>query len=479
MMGRIWLTSCLPEDAAYLRNEIEGRECAPRIVRVAELEHLAPIARALTDENIAAAIGARGVRVERITDVVGELARDARTEDIVVMVDSEEPGDIAHYFYAGATEVIATGNASAAPSAERKDKVCMGGNRVDNDSSGEPVGDDEAPPWCGGGDVGAVTATSERDSSDAAGPAPAESTDEPSAVQETGTAASEPPCDSGHRAPLVTVVSGRGGVGKSTITTAIAICAARAGLRVAVLDLDLMSGVLAANLGLDAFTGLEGLTVHAKDGELVEQDIEATAMRIGPGLTLWGPCSLPEHAELVGKPVEQLAEKLRSLADVILVDTACMWGDAAAMAVGACDRCLIVGSMGSAQIASAKRVIELASRLGVPKTRMTCVFNRVGARGCGEEQALHFEMGVALRSRARIAYGGDEVAGMASFGHFDRLMAGAGPFAQSIRAFTGKLMQELGCPIDRWLLDGEQNRAADGDRPRIRLPWSQRAGEDR
>lgn len=218
---------------------------------------------------------------------------------------------------------------------------------------------------------------------------------------------------------------------------------------------------------------------HMAGDELAEQDIEATAMRIGPGLTLWGPCSLPEHAELVGKPVEQLVEKLRGLADVILVDTSSSWGDAAAMAVAACDRCLVVGSSGSSQIVSAKRIIELAGRLGVPKTRMTCVFNRVGARNCGEEQALHFEMGVSLRSRIRIAYGGDEVASMASFGHLDRLMAGSGPFAQSIRACTGKLMQELGCPIDRWLLDEEQRRAAEEDRPKIRLPWSQKAGETR
>ena len=487
-MGRIWLTSCLPEDAAYLRNEIECRECAPRIVRVAELERLTSIARALIDEEIAAAIGARGFGADRVVCAVGELARGARAEDIVVVADSENPGDIARYFYAGATEVIAAGNASADPDAEYKGKACMGGERVDNDFSSEPVDDEEAPPWCGGGDIGAGAAKAGSDSPAMTASAPGEPVPEASAARvaskvapasssSSASTGGDPSSHDGHRAPLVTIVSGRGGVGKSTITAAIAICAARAGLRVAVLDLDLMCGVLAANLGLDTFTGLEGLTAHSNGGDLAEQDIEATAMRIGPGLTLWGPCTLPEHAELVGKPVEQLVEKLRGLADVILVDTASAWGDAAAMTVAACDRCLIVGSVGSAQIASAKRVIELAARLGVPKTRMTCVFNRVGARGCGEEQALHFEMGVSLHSRSRIAYGGDEVSGMVSFGHFDHLMAGSGSFAQSIRSFTGKLMQELGCPIDRWLLDGEQTRVADEDRPRIRLPWAQKAGD--
>ena len=508
MMGRIWLTSCLREDALLLRREIEAREHAPRIVRLHELERLVPVARALADEGVAAAIGVRGFGVDRIERVVGDLAREACADDIVVVADSENPGDIARFFFAGATEVIAAGDASAVPDADCKGSACMGGDRVDNDSTGEPADDDEVPPWCGGGDTGVRAANAGSDSPAPAAQCPVEETPEaakanavpaPAAqcpVEETPEAAkanavpapaqpaavpqaSDAPESDGHRAPLVTVVSGRGGVGKTTITAAIAVCAARAGLRVAVLDLDLMCGVLAANLGLDAFTGFEGLTAHAVGDALTERDIEATAMRIGPGLTLWGPCALPEHAELMGKPIEQLVGKLRGLADVIMVDTGSSWGDAAAMAVAACDRCLVVGSAGASQVLSAKRIVELAGRLGVPRTRMTCVFNRVGARGCGEEQALHFEMSVSLRSRSRIAFGGDEVSDMASFGHLDRLMAGAGPFAQSIRAFTGKLMQELGCPIDRWLLDEEQHRPSGEERLKIRLPWVQRAGEER
>ena len=43
-------------------------------------------------------------------------------------------------------------------------------------------------------------------------------------------------------APLVAVISGRGGVGKTTLTAAMAFAAASMGLRAAVLDLDLMFG---------------------------------------------------------------------------------------------------------------------------------------------------------------------------------------------------------------------------------------------
>ncbi len=150
----------------------------------------------------------------------------------------------------------------------------------------------------------------------------------------------------GHRAPLIAVVSGRGGVGKTTLVASMAACAARAGLRAAVLDLDLMFGDLPTVLGVEAFRGLETVTAHASGGALMEEDIEAAAMRIGPGLTLWGPLEAGECAELHGTTVEQLLAVLRGAADVIFADTSVFWGDAVAVAVGACDRCLVVGTGG-------------------------------------------------------------------------------------------------------------------------------------
>ena len=131
-------------------------------------------------------------------------------------------------------------------------------------------------------------------------------------------------------------------------------------------------------------------------------------------------------ADLIAGPAEQMIEMLRGLADVLFVDTSGYWGDAVAMAVGACDRCLVVGGSGAPDVASAQRAMKIAMRLGVPATRMTSVFNRLGAPGCGEDRALRFEMGVSLRSRVRIADGGDEVASMLSFGHIDRVVAGSG-----------------------------------------------------
>lgn len=281
----------------------------------------------------------------------------------------------------------------------------------------------------------------------------------------------------GHRAPLIAVVSGRGGVGKTTLVASMAACAARAGLRAAVLDLDLMFGDLPTVLGVEAFRGLETVAAHAHGGVLMEEDIEAAAMRIGPGLTLWGPLEAGECAELHGTTVEQLLAVLRGAADVIFADTSVFWGDAVAVAVGACDRCLVVGTGGEPAGAAAKHVVQLAGRLGVPVTRMTSVFNRMGERGAGEEEAMRFEMATSLRSRFRIAAGGEEVAGMSSFGKLDALITEDSAFAKSVRTSTAEILGELGCSFDAHLLDSPT--AAEKDGPKLRLPWRRKAGAAR
>lgn len=141
-------------------------------------------------------------------------------------------------------------------------------------------------------------------------------------------------------------------------------------------------------------------------GVLASRDIVAASMRVAPGVTLWGPVAAPEQAELMARPVELLLDVLRRESDVVFIDTSVFWGDAVAAAVAASDRCLVVGDAAVSSATSASRVIELASRVGVPRTRMSAVFNRFGARGADEDVAMRFEVACALSSKIRICGGG-------------------------------------------------------------------------
>ena len=274
-----------------------------------------------------------------------------------------------------------------------------------------------------------------------------------------------------HRAPVICAVSGSGGCGKSTIVATMAHAASLLGLRAAVLDLDLMFGNLYDLLGADAPHDMATLIEPSVAGALAEQDVVAASMRVAPGVTLWGPVAAPERAELMARPVELLLDILRRESDVVLIDTSVFWGDAVAAAVAACDRCLVVGDAAVSSATSAARVIELASRVGVPRTRMSAVFNRFGARGADEDVAMRFEIACALSSKIRIADGGQDLAALMAFGRADEAVGQTSAFATSVREATREMLVELGCAVGPWS-DMVVDRATRTERPRIRLPWS-------
>lgn len=279
------------------------------------------------------------------------------------------------------------------------------------------------------------------------------------------------------RAPVVCAVSGSGGCGKSTIVATMAHAASLLGLRAAVLDLDLMFGNLYDLLGVDAPHDMATLVEPSAAGALTEPDIVAASMRVAPGVTLWGPVAAPEKAELMARPVELLLDVLRRESDVVFVDTSVFWGDAVAAAVAASDRCLVVGDAAVSSATSASRVIELASRVGVPRTRMSAVFNRFGARGADEDVAMRFEIACALSSKIRIADGGQDLAALMAFGRADEAVGQTSAFATSVREATREMLVELGCAVGPWS-DMVADRATRTERPRIRLPWS-REGDSR
>lgn len=274
-----------------------------------------------------------------------------------------------------------------------------------------------------------------------------------------------------HRAPAICAISGSGGCGKSTIVATMAHAASLLGLRAAVLDLDLMFGNLYDLLGADAPHDMATLIEPSVAGALAEQDVVAASMRVAPGVTLWGPVAAPERAELMARPVELLLDILRRESDVVLIDTSVFWGDAVAAAVAACDRCLVVGDAAVSSATSAARVIELASRVGVPRTRMSAVFNRFGARGADEDVAMRFEIACALSSKIRIADGGQDLAALMAFGRADEAVGQTSAFATSVREATREMLVELGCAVGSWS-DMVADRATRTERPRIRLPWS-------
>lgn len=434
-----------------------------RCVDVGGIEGLLSVSEVLQTGGFSVAIGSE----IPACDLEGSIRCAAglySVRDVAVICSSPTSEQAARWFYAGATKVIAVDGAKGAPAAEEYARIeeealnahgeaaqgCDDASMGARSEGGVPGGPNdvetcsgtnelpETPPWEGG------------------------------MVKSRG--------DSLPRAPLVAVVAGRGASGKTTVAGFLAACAARAGMRAAVIDGDLMLGNLPQLFGVDSPVGIEGLLDGASDDVLDERLIEETAMKIGPGLTLWGPCERPETVELISGPMERLIGTLRAVADVVIVDTPGMWGDATAMVIQECDRCLVVGSGGVGAIESARRVVELARMLGLPATKMTSVFNRFGARGCDEGDAIAFELACGLSSKVRLRDGGEEVASAMGFPAVDALVGGESGFASSMRRVAYRVLGELGCPVSvlARMVEGDRKER---EKRRFRLPWGQEESE--
>lgn len=513
-MARLWLACCGREDLVQVAQEIEARTPNAQILRFSGVGHPALASETLPNRALGAVIAARGASGEAVEKTVTEIARSGCAPEIVVIADRLDPGMVARFFFAGATEVIAADDAGIDTAEHAGEARVEGSSRAEQHGQRPVRCDDRAGEgkryrtWVDQGRDGSLeeerpVRAAEIDRSDPdrkadpeAGRCPADSpvprdsatvsvSSPVSWDPESASAASlndasqrQPsacpaPASDTPRAPVVTALSGRGGSGKTTLICAMACCAARAGLRAAVIDLDLMFGDAHRLLGVDEPRDLMRIC-SAGEGVIADADIEATAMRIAPGLTLWGPIERPELAEMMGEPCERLIAVLRSLSDVVFIDTSVFWGDAAAAAAAAADRCLIVGSAGPSSCSSASRLVDLAGRLGVPRTKMASVLMRYGAPSCGEDAAMRFEMATSLKSRARISDGGSEVFELASYGRMHELMAGESEFARSVRSFTVKTLRELGCEVHGGDGGGQGRIEA---RPRIRLPWRNKGGE--
>ncbi|MEY8437513.1 P-loop NTPase [Atopobiaceae bacterium 24-176] len=413
-MGATWLVCAGPAE----RNEVEAlvrrldpgsqtvRSCDPALMRslVAGL-----------DPAPCVAVGA-GLPVEPV-NVAAAVASDGRAARVVLALRGASGSLVSRAAKAGVTEVI------------------------DPREGVEP-----ASPGCG------AEGGLERWSSEApAMPRAADGLDEPDCVSgaaaetRSGAAAVRERALSlpaGH-APLICVASGRGGVGKSSVASLMALVCARWGLKVALVDLDLTFGNLFGFFGLPGPADLtavsEGVTPEALD---------RCGVRVAENLTLYGPCERPEYAEAVAPRTAELLGALCDRFDLVVADTSSAWGDEVAAAAQGADRLVIVGDERAGAIGSLARAAALAVRLGVARTRLVRLMNRCDAKRRDEEFMTRASMGLEGARSFRTLEGSLDVAELLSAGHAPELAGLDNDFATSCAAVAAKLLSDLGCLPD-------------------------------
>lgn len=297
---------------------------------------------------------------------------------------------------------------------------------------------------------------------------------EPGAADGDGGRPSAPPLPSGparsvpalvgdvsERAPVIAFCSGRGGVGKTSVVAMAAACAASWGMRVCALDLDLSCGNLHGCFGL----GCVDLARVAALSDGAAGLRERLCLAPDSGVQVLGPCELPEAAELVSPLVGGLISDLSREFDLVLVDTSTGFTDSVAQAVQLADRLVLVCDGRPGSTSSLARTAGLAVRLGVARTRMVRLENRVSPRARREEAGRPADDELGAARPQRVFDGGGEVPDVLGAGQVGELVGSASPFAESVAALVAQLLSELG----RLPEDEEAERALSGGAPR-RLP---------
>ena len=242
-------------------------------------------------------------------------------------------------------------------------------------------------------------------------------------------------------APIITFVSGRGGVGKSALVAMMALVAESWGTNVALCDLDLSCGNLYSCFGA---AGLSDLASVFEANDASVDDILNAGMRVGKSISLWGPCERPEMAEVVYPNAQALLSTLSQRYDLVLVDTTTTFTDAVAQAAQQSDRLVITVDDRPGSAVSQAKVAALAVRLGVARTRIVRLANRCGPHGRGEPIINRADVGLETARPMRVLDGGPEVGECMAEGRMGDLLDLGSRFAESTATTLATLLSELG-----------------------------------
>jgi pilus assembly protein CpaE len=242
-------------------------------------------------------------------------------------------------------------------------------------------------------------------------------------------------------APILTVSSGRGGVGKTALVALMASVAAHWGMDVAVVDLDLSCGNLHVCFGVPTAPDITRIVV---DGQVSEASMGRASVRCAEHLHLWGPCERPEMAELVMPHVATLLSYLSARYDLVLVDTSTTFTDAVAQAVQGCDRMLVVHDERAGAVASAARMSALAVRLGVARTRIVRVVDLADPRAKPSVFEGRAEVGLETARMHRVVDGGIEAEELLSSGKVSEVVGTDSSLALGVASLLAQTLAELG-----------------------------------
>lgn len=259
-------------------------------------------------------------------------------------------------------------------------------------------------------------------------------------------------------APLISFVSGRGGMGKTALCACMASLAAHMGFRVALLDFDLACGNLSLCFGdrqvSDLARLLDNNFAAAADTSCVSDEALAkVGFCISDKLCLWGPVERAEMQELVSPYLGQLMNYARRTFDIVFVDTSTTFTDAVAQAVQASARVMIVHDDLPDALHGLAKTSALAVRLGVARGRIARIENFSNPHSRVDLDFGRNEVGLEGAESYKVLDGGMNVHELMATGHVLELVDSKNNFVRSTQALLTELVHDLSLTPAHSLLD--------------------------
>lgn len=238
---------------------------------------------------------------------------------------------------------------------------------------------------------------------------------------------------------VIVVASARGGVGKTMVSSLSALLAARAGLRTAILDLDLQFGDIAFT-----FDRMPEKTLLQISEEMVGSDGDASRLgeRISRNLSIFVPSGSPEHAELVAPHIGGMLDSLRQAFQLVVIDTGSFWTLLHAEVLEAADLCFMIIGPRAAAVRANSQARELCSKLGIPDAKLVHVMSRVADDG--EASPMDAAANLRIPEVRAIPDGGSEVSALMGIGHPEGLLDSSNPAAASVDELLERVLPALG-----------------------------------
>ncbi len=256
-----------------------------------------------------------------------------------------------------------------------------------------------------------------------------------SASQQTQTATSY---DLG-AAPIISFVSGRGGMGKTALVATCAELARDMGFRIALLDFDLSGGNLAFCFGVKRPYDLSRISHDVMCDDLIAK----SATLIDDACLLWGPCEKPEMAETISPHIGAILRYVTHNFDLVFADTSTTFTDAVAQVVQASTRVAIVHDDLPDAISALAKTAALAVRLGVPRTRICRVDNFSNPHNRFDIDFGRSEIGLEGAQAYKIVDGGMDIHELLATGHVRELIQVHNAYVKSVQAMLTEFIHDL------------------------------------